>query len=318
MLDQFRRLFAPRPMMLLLVFQLVACSVLIGWWRHVALSQADQISTLQATLGIEDPVRVKLHDKVHRMINWESAWFLLVIFASAGSLSWLYARDLKRSNSLRSFFASLAHELRTPLTSIRLQAESIAECPENDAEYRARLVDRLLQDTTRLEGEVHRALELARIEGGGDVQRTVLNLKPTIEKIVNEWLATHRDKATVHRTIADVTVIGDPRALKTIVTNLLENSIIHGQKENLSIRIAAEKTGNLVLIQYHDDGVGLGNTVRRNLGRLFFKGHNSSGSGVGLYLVKTLTEKMGGRVAFGLSSGFSLTMELQAGGDFLG
>ena len=80
------------------------------------------------------------------------------------ALVWLYLRDQRRTNSLRAFFASVTHELRTPLTSIRLQAESLA-----DAGNASPLVERLLEDTSRLEGQVEKTLELARIEGGGEL-----------------------------------------------------------------------------------------------------------------------------------------------------
>src|SRR5690606_29195371 len=99
------------------------------------------------------------------------------------------ARDRKRTRSIQAFFASLTHELKTPLTSIRLQAESIAD-PTNDDAFKRQLVERLLADTSRLEAQVERSLELARLEGGGPVFVQGYELKNLIERGLRQQLET--------------------------------------------------------------------------------------------------------------------------------
>ena len=99
--------------------------------------------------------------RTQHMLHWESTTFFVLAVVSSAFLFWLYWLDMRRARSIQAFFASVTHELRTPLTSIRLQAESIAEqCDESQRQ----LVARLLEDTTRLEGQVERTLELARLE----------------------------------------------------------------------------------------------------------------------------------------------------------
>ena len=94
-----------------------------------------------------------------------------------GVLFWLYWRDAKRTRSLQAFFASLTHELRTPLTSIRLQAESISDGLADHPEQKD-FLQRLLEDSQRLELQVERVLELARVEGGGPIFTQAIQIVP--------------------------------------------------------------------------------------------------------------------------------------------
>ena len=105
------------------------------------------------------------------MLVGESSSFLALLLAVSLLLAWLYWREHRRARSMQAFFASVTHELRTPLTSIRLQAEAIAE-----GEQRAELARRLLEDSHRLESQIDKTLELARIEGGGPLSEQAIPL----------------------------------------------------------------------------------------------------------------------------------------------
>jgi signal transduction histidine kinase len=78
----------------------------------------------------------------------------------------------------------------------------------------------------------------------------------------------------------------------------------------VQVRISARRDGERVLLEYRDDGAGTA-VQGRELGRLFGRGAGSGGSGVGLYLVRALMERMGGRADFSSAPGAGFRAELR-------
>ncbi|RYG79595.1 ATP-binding protein, partial [bacterium] len=92
---------------------------------------------------------------------------------------------------------------------------------------------------------------------------------------------------------------GDTAAVQLILRNLVENSVRHGEVARVRIQVQARRAdGGTIEVAYRDDGRGYaGDTTA--LGRLFERGATSKGTGMGLYLVRVLMDRMGGSVAFG-------------------
>jgi signal transduction histidine kinase len=206
----------------------------------------------------------------------------------------------------------MTHELRTPLTSIRLQAESIADGLQESSDQKD-LVQRLLEDTQRLELQVERVLELARVEGGGPIFTQSIQIRPWLERVIRDWRSHQFKDVEVELNVRDVQISADQVAMQVILKNLLENSIRHSQQENVKINIQTDVSAEGVYLSFRDNGRGFhGN--RKDLGKLFEKGENSSGAGVGLYLVQVLMRRMGGFARFSpVSSGFEVSLFFAGG-----
>jgi signal transduction histidine kinase len=280
-----------------------------AWWIRLLLRQAEKIVELEHRVGVASAD--DYWHRTQRMLTWESGTFFILLLATTFFVSWVYFRDLRRSRSLHAFFASVTHELRTPLTSIRLQAESIADALEKDATSHE-LVTRLLEDTQRLESQVERTLELARVEGGGALYPQPLRLKPWVERLAASWRETQGARLEIRTEIGEETVIADTSAFQVILRNLLENSIRHGKRERVEVTLRAEARDQGVLLRYQDNGEGFAGDPAR-LGGLFERGAASQGAGVGLYLVKMLMERMGGHSRFRSPPGFEAELWFPGG-----
>ncbi len=154
---------------------LVVILVLGFWWASIVLRQAEDIAELSQLPGIPVEQAEKALQQAARyqhMLHWESGTFLLLLLTVSGMLFWYYRRDMQRARGTQAFFAALTHELRTPLTSVRLQTEAIAA-----GEPTQELIDRLLADTHRLESQIDKTLELARLEGGGSLAEQAIRLE---------------------------------------------------------------------------------------------------------------------------------------------
>ncbi|MFM1885674.1 MAG: hypothetical protein RL026_831 [Pseudomonadota bacterium] len=283
------------------------------WWVSIVRLQAEEIALLRQAAGMPAAEALREQGLTQRMLTWETATFLLVLLTLSGTLLWLYWRDMLRARGTQAFFAALTHELRTPLTSVRLQTEAIAEggpTPE--------LVGRLLADTHRLESQIDKTLELARIEGGGSLAEQAIRLEPWLARVMGGIAAQEGEDVHVEVVVEPglPAVRGDTAALQLILRNLVENAVRHGEVQPVRVTLAARREGEGVVLSCRDNGRGHTGDLQR-LGRLFQRGNASRGTGVGLYLVRVLMDRMGGRVDFGAAQprGFEARLHFQRSAD---
>lgn len=280
--------------------------VLGAGWVLLVIDQARQIGELQSLTGSTDSAVAAQWAVTRRRVVGESAVFLLLLLAVSALLAWFYWRESRRARGMQAFFASVTHELRTPLTSIRLQAEAIAE-----GDQRTELARRLLEDSNRLESQIDKTLELARIEGGGPLSEQSIPLQSWLDRTLATIAMGHGDRLDVQVLVDASTrsILADVAAVQMILRNLVENSVRHAAQERVQVRLSASTQGHQVHLTYQDNGAGTA-VPGRDLGRLFERGAHSAGSGVGLYLVRALMQRMGGRAEFKSApgAGFGATL----------
>lgn len=284
---------------------------LAAWWSTLVYRQAQRIAELERLVGQGADDSLQQWDRTRLMLIGEGTLFVVMLLALSLALAWLYWRENRRARSMQAFFASVTHELRTPLTSIRLQAEAIAE-----GDQRAELARRLLEDSHRLESQIDKTLELARIEGGGPLAEQAIPLRGWLEHCVSSCIEAHGTALEVQIDVAPglPAILADAAAVQMILRNLLENSVRHGGVRPVHVSIAARAREGGVVIDYRDSGRGIQGDPAA-LGQLFGRGGDSRGSGVGLYLVRALMHRMGGQVRFasgGDAGGFQALLQFSA------
>jgi signal transduction histidine kinase len=277
------------------------------WWASIVLRQSEDIRQLSVEAGVASQGEALARlQQTERMLFWESGTFLVLLAALSGMLFRYYRRDMQRARGTQAFFAALTHELRTPLTSLRLQTEAIAA-----GEPSQELIERLLADTHRLESQIDKTLELARVEGGGGLAEQDIRLDQWLERVLRGIAATTGGEVLLEVSIAPELppVHGDTAALQLILRNLVENALRHGDTEPMRIDASASRGRRGVEIRLRDHGRGYDGDPGA-LGRLFLRGDASRGTGVGLYLVRVLMERMGGSVEFANAEGggFAVTL----------
>ena len=280
--------------------------VLVVWWATLIQRQAARIAELESLNGTGHEYTAAQWSRTRLMLIGESSTVLALLLVLTLLLAGRYWREQLRARSMQAFFASVTHELRTPLTSIRLQAEAIAE-----GDQRAALAQRLLEDSHRLESQIEKTLELARIEGGGPLSEQAIPLHAWLSRSIKDIAGAYGDQLDLRAHLdADLPPAhGDAAALQLILRNLVENSVRHSRVTPVSVRLTASRDGPFVVLEYQDNGKGVAAGTGR-LGRLFGRGAASHGAGVGLYLVRRLMQRMHGRVRFDTAPGDGFRTEL--------
>lgn len=279
-------------------FWIILVMVIGVWWLYLILSLSDQLELLYQ-------LRPELNKGTNfaKLVFWEGITFTTLLLTISATLSILWYRDKKKNRSLQAFLAGVTHELKTPLASIRLQTEVLYESVEHN-EQTKKLMNRLVEDTVKLETQLDKVLQLSRIEKGGVLNKRSIPLRSFVLATIAPL-----SKQCLIDIPKDLSVEADEYALSIILRNLVENSHQHATRDEVALEmsIKAKQVDDKVVITFHDNGKSFDGPVEK-LGKLFFKYKSSKGSGIGLYLSRRLVEAMGG--LFRITAEPNLTFEI--------
>ncbi len=206
-------------------------------------------------------------------------------------------KNIERMKS--SFVAMASHELRTPLTAIKGFVSTLLMDEEFSVEERREFYSIIDQECDRLTRLINDLLNTARIESGQSLKPhyTRVDLKPLLDKAVMiQRQASHRHTLVLDATEALPIMIADEDKLDQILTNLLNNAIKYSPNGG-TVTLRARKEGDEIIVGVTDQGIGI---PKEHLNRVFDKFHRVHnednrkiyGTGLGLYLVKHLVEKV--------------------------
>ncbi|HXY16371.1 MAG TPA: HAMP domain-containing sensor histidine kinase [Terriglobales bacterium] len=263
------------------------------------------------------------------ILNWREGIkvFLGVIFFGAISaglvLNTIFLlREIRRNEQHDSFINAVTHELKTPITSIRLYLQTLQH--RNVEESQRREFYRLmLDDSNRLLGTVEQVLKAGiagqKRRGGERSQIDFAHLVADCVEVARNGhhLPTEALKFEALGSGNPAIVSGDAEELRTAVSNVLDNAIKYsGQQVDVAVRIEAPDEKHLALTVC-DHGVGIPPAELKRVFKRFYRVPNRSlahvkGTGLGLFIVRSIAKKHGGRVfAKSQGEGTGTTVVLQ-------
>ena len=225
---------------------------------------------------------------------------------------------LKQADEAKTLFlATASHELKTPLTVISGFAELLLSMPDLPDTQRTHALETIRRRTAELASIVDRLLLSSRIEAG----KVQVNLEPVeVESLVRERVeslasATGREfRIAAGREVPPAEA--DSSAVTTIVDHLLENAIRYSP-EGDRVDVAVRRDDDAVEISITDRGIGMDPQQQERCFDRFWQAESTDvrrfgGTGIGLYIVKSLTEAIGGTVtvASRLGRGTTFTVRL--------
>ncbi|EMJ89905.1 two-component sensor histidine kinase [Leptospira kirschneri serovar Pomona] len=257
------------------------------WWFLLGLKLTNTVAGLSAKLDASAASESLLVlERQSRMIKMEGTFFLSMLLLGGITLIWLSYRDVRRNKMIHDFFSTVTHEMKTPLASLRLQAESLQE--ESPNRYEKKLIHRLLKDSVRIESQMNRAMYLASLTRSEILYIERTNVRSVFLSVGEDFPELKIDLSRLE----DVFVPADRKALESIFKNLAENSLKHGKANVLKV-VSEKQIPNQILITITDNGSGFDGKYK-NLGIPFQKHGSTSGTGIGLYIIKKLMKKMKG------------------------
>ncbi len=222
---------------------------------------------------------------------------------------------LAEANRLKSEFVSIvSHQLRAPLTNFTWALDLLAE-EEKEVPERQRGYFRILSaNADRMQELVNDLLMTSRIqEGRLPFQKNPFSFPELLDTIVTNFkpiIEASNIEVRIEQDPEVSTITSDANKLNNILSNLLDNAVKYTKKAIDTagsgggiISIRYRKQGKSLYFEIEDNGIGIPKEDEKYIFRKFFRAsnvqkHETQGTGLGLYIVRSIVEKAGGSMGF--------------------
>ena len=232
-------------------------------------------------------------------------------------------RELRRNDQHDAFINAVTHELKTPIASIRLYLETLQSRDVNDTQRRE-FYTIMLADTERLQQTVEQVLK-AGVAGQrvGLQHRAPVDIAALAAEVTETArLRHHLPDNSVTVSVAtpaptELLVDGDADELRTVLSNLLDNAVKYSRQQVQILVEVAAPSPDTVWVRVKDRGIGIPRTQLKRIFNRFYRfqtrGMKVKGTGLGLFIVRSIVKQHGGRVfaaSEGEGKGATFTVEL--------
>ena len=239
--------------------------------------------------------------------------FFLLIIAGLVLNTIFLVREIRRNEQHDSFINAVTHELKTPVASIRLYLQTL-QTRELDDDRRREFYRIMLEDSDRL---LHTIDQVLRAGSAGSRLRRGARARVNLAEITRETVVLARTRFRLstealaydeRAAVADAVVVGDADELRAAVWNLLDNAVKYSAADDVRIQVRLEMAeGGRLAVRVADRGVGISPGELKRIFRRFYRiptgvAVRAKGSGLGLFIVRSVARKHGGR-AFAESDG---------------
>ena len=264
------------------------------------------------------------------LLNWREVallvfgivFFLLIIVGLVLNTTFLI-REIRRNEQHDAFINAVTHELKTPLASIRLYLETLKQRDVSE-EQQQKFYDIMLADSDRL---LHTVEQVLRAGSAGQRRRTLNRTIIDVSTLVRDCITLAHTRYNLDpQSVAysenldgqHARVKGDAEELRAAVLNLLDNAVKYSDK---GVAIKVEVTAlddKKVAIRVADSGVGIPPPQLNRIFKRFYRVPGRvmarvKGTGLGLFIVRSVVEKHGGKVfaeSEGRGLGTTVTIQL--------
>jgi PAS domain S-box-containing protein len=232
--------------------------------------------------------------------------------------------QLKKIDQMKSEFISTAsHELRTPLTSIRgavelLVSGKVGQFGEDQQEF----LNIIHRNVNRLAGLINDILDISRIESGEmKMERGIAPVEPVVQEVISSLSLKGKDKnisLRLEKPVREITAYLDAKSVAQVLTNLLNNAIIHNPEGTSVVVQILPPVDGFVQVSVADNGRGIDPEDLPRIFERFYQGRSrqvgegSHGTGLGLAICKEIVQRHGGKIwvsaTLGKGSDFRFTL----------
>lgn len=247
---------------------------------------------------LEDPLLISL-------IVIFLAWMLLI-------LSYVVTQSFERlaeaSRMKLEFLTIMTHQIRAPFANLRwvtdllLSKKSTVKEKGQEEEY----LRILKENSQRLEELINKIITVSKIEQGRyPSKKELFILKDLIDKVILEFKSfAEASNIKVELEIVEglPEIFGDVSQIREVLENFVDNAIKYTKDKGL-VKISISKKGNNVYLEVKDSGVGIPKDDQKYIFQKFFRSqnavkHQTQGSGLGLFIAKSIIDSHKGKIGF--------------------
>lgn len=213
-------------------------------------------------------------------------------------------REIRKNEQQDAFLNAVTHELKTPIASIKLYLETLQKREVNE-QNREEFYDIMLADSDRLLATVEQVLEASKTR---EKSRELNYSQIDVGKLLVDSADLVRNRYNLENGAVSVSIApektfisGDLTEIRTAFGNLLDNAIKYSKNEPaISIRTKLRQN-KMIEVRIRDRGVGIASNELKRIFRRFYRVQNAEtqetkGTGLGLYIVRSIIKKHGGKI----------------------
>ena len=262
-----------------------------------------QLNQLELSLLQKDDISVKL---LQKLASKKRAWILEgmtmgFITILIGIAMFVYLDRVVRLNQQQNnFLLAVTHELKTPIAAAKLALQTATKRPNSDIV--PKMVVMAQSNISRLAVLVEQILMATRFENKfTEPQKVWIELSVFFNSVLKNMELKIEDYQRLDIQIpVNLQFYADEQMLSTVIRNLVTNAIKYSERQG-KINIESQINDNNFTLIFTDEGIGISEDEKKNIFKKFYrvgeeKTRTTPGSGLGLFLVKKITEIHGGKV----------------------
>ena len=220
--------------------------------------------------------------------------------------------ELKHKNQLKDEFINVAaHELRTPIQPILTLSELLlfrkirgnsSKSPVINVDKEEELLDIIVRNSKRLQQITEDILNLSKIESGSLVlKKEKFNLKEMITEIFSDYEQKIKNRSSIKLSYESrendaIIIEADRSRLYQVVNNLLCNAIKFTNNGSITVIVERKDNDKNIVVSIKDTGTGIHPEMLPKLFRKFATKSQTGGTGLGLFISKSIIEAHGGKM----------------------
>ena len=224
---------------------------------------------------------------------------------------------LAEANRMKSEFVNIvSHQLKTPLSNLKWTVEFLTSGRSGEIKGKQAEYFRILKENSNRMGElVSDLLTISRIESGKlPLHKVEFSFEELTKEVISGVKLLARSSNVEIKFEAPKSlpsILADPSRIKVVIENLLTNAINYTKNRGgVKIKLGLEEKN--LLFEIKDSGVGIPEKDQKHIFQKFFRSrnvlyHQTQGSGLGLYITKSIIEKSGGKIWFKSKEGEGTT-----------
>jgi signal transduction histidine kinase len=210
-------------------------------------------------------------------------------------------RKLERHR--KDFFDTVTHEMKTPLTIIDGYTQMILDEGNSDTELLFKAASKIKKESNKLHNMITEVLQISKAESSiSNEEMEQIDMKKFLSSVCEDMLikAKKYEISIVKEFEEHIYVLASKKDIIKIAINVIDNSIKYGNVRSL-IKVKLYKESEFCVIKVEDEGKGINKEDLNKIFKPFYRGHKEKflkreGSGLGLFIVRSLVESYKGTV----------------------
>lgn len=266
------------------------------WWAILLIRKTNNIYRLKSQLSEIYPEAALEQSRQTIMIYSEAFFFGISLIIGIYFVSRTFRKEIALARQQKNFLLSVTHELKSPITAIKLIFETFKR-RKLSSEQSDKLIHNGNQEAQRLENLVEDLLLSARINPKERLAREDFDFSIFMQNLIRQYREKYLDFTFDYTDNTQAPVINTSLStLKLIIYNIVDNAIKYSN-DSKKVKITADLVKQKIRLRIKDRGVGIPDEEKKMIFQQFYRvgdehTRSTTGTGLGLYLVKELSKKL--------------------------